>query len=397
MKRDRILGVFILSLLAACGGGGNGASTAQVNLPSVPEIVPPPAVIHADSDYYDQVQQIHLAYLGAAADPAALNFWATRNNAAKLAIKISDLAIAYNTDANARTYIDALANSQSSQEIYRGNNDVFLTTVYKTLFSRAPSAMEKTQWLNQLDSGKLSRQQAPVMILGNAPSGDVALLKNKLLAAREFSAAINTTELKALFTSAPDALAVSRALLSAIPALPADNPLLAPVARAAVKRFEADAQPTAFPLPGGSVRGFTGYLFRRPAAIMCATVQGKQRVDDFQPLENGLRYLKAEELASQEFNAHHTDCSDSNGTRRISFDGAGNATLTGNGATLRYTAAQVSGALNGLPIEDPVNKTKTTLLAYALPLAYGSASVVLVEKVVVAGSPGESISAWSQP
>ncbi|MBB3122076.1 hypothetical protein [Pseudoduganella violacea] len=222
-------------------------------------------------------------------------------------------------------------------------------------------------------------------------------MKNKLVTSREFSAAINTTELKALFTSAPDAQAVSRTLLAAIPAVPADNELLPSVAKAAVKRFAQDADPTTVPLPAGTIRGYSGYLFRRSAAIMCSTIQGQSRVADFQPLLNGQRKMKASDLALQEFQYHHTDCSDSAGIWRISFDAAGNATVTGSGVKLNYTAAEMTGALNGTPIEDAVNKKKISFSAYGLPASFNSTNTVLVQKVVVAGTPGESVTAFSQP
>lgn len=153
----------------------------------------------AASTYFDQVQQLYIAYFGRPADTVGQAYWATQIDAANgsIASVISGFA------ASAES-VALFGNSTSAQKV---------TAIYQNAFGRAPEAAGLAYWVAQLDAGTVSQAQASWTIQQSAGPGDASAVNNKLIAAKAFTAQIDTPA-EITGYSGSSAAALARAYLS---------------------------------------------------------------------------------------------------------------------------------------------------------------------------------------
>lgn len=133
----------------------------------------------AAATYFDQVQQLYIAYFGRPADTVGLAYWAGIIDAA---------------NGNIAAVQAGFSASTESQALF-GNKSTIdkVTAIYQNVFNRAPEPTGLAFWVAQLDSGKVTQAQASWTIQQNAGAGDAATVQNKLTAAKAFTAQIDTT------------------------------------------------------------------------------------------------------------------------------------------------------------------------------------------------------------
>ena len=132
----------------------------------------------AASVYFDQIQQLYIAYLGRPADTAGLAYWAAEADAAG-----GDLS----------EIIGGFASSVESIALYAGAESAAqVSSIYERLFNRAPEADGLAYWVDQINSGALSPAQAAFQIQSSAAPADAVTVANKLTAAKAFTAQIDT-------------------------------------------------------------------------------------------------------------------------------------------------------------------------------------------------------------
>lgn len=152
----------------------------------------------AAADYFDQVQKLYIAYFGRPADPVGLNQWATNIDAA---------------GGNLAGIIAGFSQSAESQALYGSSTTAQLvSSIYVSLFSRAPEAAGLAFWVAQIDSGALSAPNAALQIMNSAGPVDANAIANKLTAANAFTANIDTpAEISGY--NGPNATAIAREFL----------------------------------------------------------------------------------------------------------------------------------------------------------------------------------------
>jgi hypothetical protein len=175
-------GVCLVLLLGACGGR-NTTPTAQNSHLAASVVVNNTRA----EDYFVVVQSIYVAYFGRPADPAGLAYWAEQYRAAGVPVDLIELSAAYNNYASVRTFVDAFANSQESNELYPGDNGTFVEAIYKNLFNRAADVAGKAYWVDLLNRGIITRAIAAVTLMASARSTDVTVIQNKLTVAKQFT------------------------------------------------------------------------------------------------------------------------------------------------------------------------------------------------------------------
>jgi len=95
-----------------------------------------------------------------------------------------------------------------------------VTTIYLVLFNRTPEPVGLAYWASQIDSGTLSQAQAAYQIQSSAGPGDPAAVANKLVAAKAFTALLDTGAEIAGYSGAA-AATFARSFLSSVDATPA--------------------------------------------------------------------------------------------------------------------------------------------------------------------------------
>jgi len=154
----------------------------------------------AASDYFNQIQQLYVAYFGRPADPEGLSYWAAEANInGSLGSVISNFAIS----AESNTLFGNLSTAQ------------LVTAIYANVFNREPEAEGLAYWTSQIDSGAISSAQAAWTILQSAGTEDTKAVQNKLAAANAFTGQVDTPAEIAGYAGAT-ALAHGRAFLAAI-------------------------------------------------------------------------------------------------------------------------------------------------------------------------------------
>ncbi|MCO8164183.1 DUF4214 domain-containing protein [Pseudomonas sp. 21LCFQ010] len=133
----------------------------------------------AAATYFDQVQQLYIAYFGRPADPIGQAFWANTIDQANGSIA---------------AVLAGFSASAESQALF-GNKSTIdkVTAIYQNAFNRAPEPAGLAFWVAQIDSGRVTQAQASWTIQQNAGAGDAAAVQNKLTAAKAFTAQIDTT------------------------------------------------------------------------------------------------------------------------------------------------------------------------------------------------------------
>lgn len=117
-----------------------------------------------------QVQQLYIAYLGRAADPAGLAYWAGEIDQGLISL-------------------DQLRqNLVNEQPEYLENygqlsNEELTDTVYENLFNREADAAGRDYWVGQLESGAVRQDQLIIAYVNGASEPDQLVLSNKLFIA----------------------------------------------------------------------------------------------------------------------------------------------------------------------------------------------------------------------
>jgi len=132
----------------------------------------------AASTYFDQVQQLYIAYFGRPADTVGQAYWATQIDTANGSI--ASVIAGFSASAES---VALFGSATSAQKV---------TAIYQNAFGRAPEAAGLAYWVAQLDSGKVSQAQASWTIQQAAGPGDASAVNNKLIAAKAFTAQIDT-------------------------------------------------------------------------------------------------------------------------------------------------------------------------------------------------------------
>lgn len=133
----------------------------------------------AAATYFDQVQQLYIAYFGRPADPVGQAYWATQIDAANGSIA---------------AVIAGFSASNESTALFGGTTSTQkVTAIYQNAFGRLPEPAGLAYWVAQLDSGKVTQAQASWTIQQSAGVGDASAVANKLAAAKAFTAQIDTS------------------------------------------------------------------------------------------------------------------------------------------------------------------------------------------------------------
>jgi hypothetical protein len=133
----------------------------------------------AASTYFDQIQQLYIAYFGRPADPVGLNYWASQVDAANGSVAAVIAGFAASSESNA-----LYAGVPTAQKV---------SAIYLNLFNRLPEAAGLAYWTQQIDSGTVTQAQAAYQIQSSAGPGDASAVVNKLAMAKAFTAQIDTT------------------------------------------------------------------------------------------------------------------------------------------------------------------------------------------------------------
>ncbi|HEX8593899.1 MAG TPA: DUF4214 domain-containing protein [Pseudomonas sp.] len=133
----------------------------------------------AASAYFDQIQQIYIAYLGRPADPDGLDYWANQVDA---------------EGGSLAGVVGGFSASAESTALYgQLTTDQVITAIYVNLFNRQPDAAGLAYWKQQLDDGAVPQAQAAQAILLGALTSDVTAVANKLTVAKAFTAQVDTS------------------------------------------------------------------------------------------------------------------------------------------------------------------------------------------------------------
>lgn len=194
-----------LAALAACGGDASRTPAPQLAA----------QVTHSSaSDYYPVVQEMYVAYFGRPADPAGMAWHAGNLLAAGAPTTLPELLNAYHGSAAVRAEIDVFGNSAESNALYAGDDDLFVTAIYHSLFNREPDAAGRDWWLKAIRSGAISRSEAALTIMASARDSDVDRVALKARVAANFTDALGG-DLQRTAYDGMDANGVARAMLAA--------------------------------------------------------------------------------------------------------------------------------------------------------------------------------------
>ena len=155
--------------------------------------------------YYNQIQQLYLAYFNRPADPGGLAYWETavENNKAGSAAGLAAIAASFATQ---KEYTDAYA-GLSNMDIVK--------KVYQNLFSRTADDAGAAYWADLLTTGKIKVANLVVDMAAAAKNQDAVTIQNKVAASTAFTAAIDTDAEKAGYSN-DAAAAVAKSFLSGV-------------------------------------------------------------------------------------------------------------------------------------------------------------------------------------
>ncbi|QTR44950.1 hypothetical protein J9253_13115 [Thiothrix litoralis] len=130
-------------------------------------------------DYFNQVQDIYIAYYGRPADPEGLAYWAARLDGA---------------NGNLNEIISAFGNSDEATALY-GSESVAsrIDKIYMQLFGRPAEAEGLAFYEGEIAAGRKTTESAMLDILNGAQNDDLAVLQNKQAVASAFTAHLNET------------------------------------------------------------------------------------------------------------------------------------------------------------------------------------------------------------
>lgn len=226
--RRALLALAAACTLAACGG------VEQEPAPAARTLTPVPV---SQADHERVAQQLYLAYLGRAAEPAGLSYFAGVSRQAALPMDMGAMYWRYGVEGGVRQVLDSLAESPEAVVLYSGSDAAAVTAMYRNLFNRDPDPAGLAYWSGALSSGALRRGQIPVALLGGASMPDLQAFDRKTDLAVAFTAALDTPERIAAYQRDSGAVAL-RQVLAKVSATTTDAELRALVdeALAAIMR-----------------------------------------------------------------------------------------------------------------------------------------------------------------
>ena len=130
----------------------------------------------AAAQYFQQVQKIYIAFYQRPADPAGLQYWASRMDAA---------------DGDVAQVIDAFASSAEALELYGPVNattiGAVIDSLYMALFNVAPDAAGKQFYVDGFAAGTFTAGTIALAVLNGAQNNDLIAINNKVQVANEFT------------------------------------------------------------------------------------------------------------------------------------------------------------------------------------------------------------------
>ncbi len=227
-SRRALLALAVACSLAGCGG------VEQEPVPPARSLTPVPV---SQVDHERIAQQLYLAYLGRAAEPAGLAYFADVSRQAALPMDMGAAYFRYGVENGVRQVLDSLAESPEAVALYSGSDAAAVTAMYRNLFNRDPDPGGLAYWSGALSSGALRRGQIPVALLAGAALADLQAFDRKTDLAVAFTAALDTPERIAAYQRDSGAAAL-RQVLAKVSAATTDAELRALVdeALAAIMR-----------------------------------------------------------------------------------------------------------------------------------------------------------------
>lgn len=203
-----------IAMAAACAGALLAGCGGAPEEPSAP-VRSAGTLVVAQVDHERIAQQLYLAYLGRAADPAGRDFYAGASRQAALPTDFGAMYGRYGTDTGLRQVLDSLAGSPEASALYQGSEATAVTAMYRNLFNRDPDPEGLAFWSGALSSGALTRGQMPVALLAGAHLADLAVFDRKTALASAFTGALDTPERVAAYNG-EGATAALRQVLSRV-------------------------------------------------------------------------------------------------------------------------------------------------------------------------------------
>jgi S-layer protein len=177
------------------------------------------------SAYATVAQELYVAYFGRPADVIGLsNIEAALAAADKAgtATTAAGLYAEYATNPAIASIVNSFGTSHESQTLYGTNTLNFVTSVFESLFNRAPLQSGLLFWTNAITSGQVTMGGAALAILAGASTADQATVAAKVTVATEFTTAMeaNTTAAATEINAyqGPVAAAAARSLLQGVTA-----------------------------------------------------------------------------------------------------------------------------------------------------------------------------------
>lgn len=121
----------------------------------------------------DSIHRAYVAYYGRPADHAGLMYWAN---------------VLDQNGGNLDAVIQSFGNSAESTALYGGNSTVErIDKIYAQLFNRPAEDAGRNWWAQEIDAGRVTLPAAALAILNGAMGNDLALIDQKVVAARLFT------------------------------------------------------------------------------------------------------------------------------------------------------------------------------------------------------------------
>lgn len=135
--------------------------------------------VHALADpVSDQLFKAYIAYFGRPADPSGLQFWANAVNA---------------TQGDPAALVEAFGTSDEYRELYAGaDTRETVDALYQHLFNRHAETAGLDFWAGNLEAGNVGLAEIAFTLVNAAQGGDLAVIGEKVAAARAFTAALDT-------------------------------------------------------------------------------------------------------------------------------------------------------------------------------------------------------------
>lgn len=217
---NTICAASVIALLAACGGGGSGATGGAGSIPAPADpVVGPP--VHSDATGHDDVsQRLYVTYFGRPAAPGELSALSTALRQAAAPTTLAGLENVYETNAGVRQLVDAFAltkewKDQFASTGYIGDDFSFVSAVHSNLFNRKP---EIEVWERQAQSIHFqgqSRTRVGLSIAASAKGADADLAASKSRTAGLFTRALVSAGVTSSYAG-PVEFSMARALLQDI-------------------------------------------------------------------------------------------------------------------------------------------------------------------------------------